>query len=280
MVGGSIVLRPSRRIVRRSMLELSSNTASLPAKVEGSVNVPLRPDSAPTIPGDAAPAPVAARTDDGASPSEADLEAGRLLFARPTRFMLSVADLDQLPQAGPPEIAFAGRSNVGKSSLVNALTGHRAIARTSNTPGRTQQLNFFDQDGRLRLVDLPGYGYAKAPKAQVDAWQRLVFAYLRGRPNLRLVLLLIDGRHGLKKVDEEVMQMLGKAAVPYRVVLTKSDLVGAGELAGRADDIAATLRRMPAAIGEPIATSAARNHGFEELRAVLAAHAESATDAP
>ena len=136
-----------------------------------------------------------------------------MLFAGPCTFVISAARLDQVPEAALPEVAFAGRSNVGKSSLVNALTGRRTLAKTSNTPGRTQLLNFFDLGGRLMLTDLPGYGYARAPKADVERWTRLVDAYLRGRPPLRRALLLIDARHGLKDVDRRVMAMLDKAAV-------------------------------------------------------------------
>ena len=202
-----------------------------------------------------------------------DLEAGRLLFARECRFMLGVARLEQLPGTERPEIAFAGRSNVGKSSLVNALTGRSTLARTSNTPGRTQEINFFDLAGRLRLVDLPGYGYAKAPKAKVDTWTDLVFAYLRGRPNLRLVCVLIDARHGIKPNDEEAMQLLADAAVPFLVVLTKSDLIGPGALGELVDDLRHALARRAAALPEPIPTSARKHHGIPELRAVLASYA-------
>jgi GTP-binding protein len=203
----------------------------------------------------------------------AALEAGRRLFAREVRFLMGVAALAQLPEAGPPEIAFAGRSNVGKSSLLNALVNRRDLARTSNTPGRTQELNFFELDRRLRLVDLPGYGFAQAPKAKVAAWTELVFAYLRGRPGLELVCLLIDARHGPKPSDHEAMQLLARAAVPFRLILTKADLVRAGDLEALLVELRADLARRPAALPAPLATSARTGAGIPLLRAELARHA-------
>lgn len=203
----------------------------------------------------------------------AALEAGRLLFARPARFLSGVARLDQLPPAGPPEVALAGRSNVGKSSLFNALVGRSALARTSDTPGRTQELNFFDVAGRLVLVDMPGYGYARAPKAKVEAWTELVFTYLRGRPGLSLVCLLIDARHGLKESDRETMRLLARAAVPFRVVLTKVDLLRATALEARCTELRAELARAQGALPEPLATSARTRLGIDRLRAELAARA-------
>ncbi|MCB2010027.1 MAG: YihA family ribosome biogenesis GTP-binding protein [Geminicoccaceae bacterium] len=201
------------------------------------------------------------------------IEAGRLLFARPPAFMLGVARIDQLPSADLPEVAIAGRSNVGKSSIINALTRHRELARTSNTPGRTQQLNFFDIDGRLRLIDLPGYGYAKAPKEQVDAWHDLIFDYLRGRPNLHLVVMLIDSRHGIKDRDREVMGTLKKAAVPFLLVLTKCDLVRERELAQGRAAMETELRKTVGALPAVLATSSRKLAGIDALRAVLAGYA-------
>ena len=198
----------------------------------------------------------------------AELEVGRLLFARECTFLLGVARLNQLPDDVLPEIAFAGRSNVGKSSLLNALTGRKALARTSNTPGRTQQLNFFDLGKRAMLVDMPGYGYAKAPKPQVDAWTRLVKDYLRGRVGLRKLCLLIDARHGVKPVDRKIMDLLEAAAVVFQVVLTKTDK------AKRLDDLvrntAAVVDGYRAGAPEILLTSARRGEGIPELRAELA----------
>ncbi len=206
------------------------------------------------------------------------IEAGRLLFARPATFVMGVAKLDQLPPAACPEIAMAGRSNVGKSSLINALTGQNSLARTSNTPGRTQEINLFDLAGRLTLVDLPGYGYAQAPKDLVERWTRLVFAYLRGRPTLMRVCLLIDARHGPKKVDDEVIELLGKAAVPFQLVLTKTDLVRKADLDARMLELETRLARTVGAMPHPIPTSSRAKDGLELLRAALAKLARPPTE--
>ncbi len=213
-------------------------------------------------------APQDASTGEAADPA---IEAGRLLFARPWGFVRGISDMADLPVAGGTEIAFAGRSNVGKSSLINALTGQGGLARTSNTPGRTQELNLFRPEGvdDLLIVDMPGYGYAKAPKAQVDAWNRLVFSYLRGRPNLRRVYLLIDARHGIKENDAEVLDMLDKAAVSYQIVLTKADKIGARDLDALLVATADRIRKRPAAFPTIHATSSEKGRGVAELRAAV-----------
>jgi len=202
------------------------------------------------------------------------IEAGRLLFAQACEFRLGVARLDQLPLGGPSEVAFAGRSNVGKSSLINALTGRRALARTSNTPGRTRQLNFFDLGGRLTIVDMPGYGYARASKGEIAQWNRLIRDYLRGRVELRCLCLLIDARHGIKPSDEELMEMLDEAAVSYQIVLTKVDKVKAGALAALTESVRTAMKKRAAARPHVLATSAQKGSGVAELRAFLAALAE------
>jgi GTP-binding protein len=206
------------------------------------------------------------------------VEAGRHLFAHECEFVAGVADLRQLPPAGLPEVAFAGRSNVGKSSLINALTGRNQLARISRTPGRTQQINMFDLGGRLMLVDLPGYGFAQAPRPKVDAWQRLIRSYLRGRAALMRTCLLIDARHGLKPVDLDFMAMLGEVAVAYQLVLTKTDLVRPGALADLIDGLRADLARKPGAHPEIIATSAREGAGIGRLRAALATLATSSSE--
>lgn len=200
----------------------------------------------------------------------AALEAGRMLFAQACEFRFAVATTGQIPPADRPEVAFAGRSNVGKSSLVNALTGRKTLARTSNTPGRTQQLIFFDLGGRLTLVDMPGYGYAKVSKSTVARWTSLLKAYLRGRVTLRRAYVLVDARHGLKPSDGDIMALLDKAAVPYRVVLTKADKVPGAELATRVAAICAVLTKHPAALPDPIVTSATKAIGIDDLRAEMA----------
>ncbi len=200
-----------------------------------------------------------------------------MLFAGPCAFQLGVVNLAGLPEEAAPEIAFAGRSNVGKSSLLNALTGRKALARVSNTPGRTQELNFFDLNGILRLVDLPGYGYARATREDVDRWSKLTRDFLRGRSSLHRVCLLIDARHGLKATDIEVMDLLDLAAVSYQIVLTKSDKVKPTALAQSRDDISAAIVRRPAAHPRVIATSSQTTEGLSELRAELAALAQNKT---
>ncbi len=198
------------------------------------------------------------------------LEPGRLLFARPATFIKGAVKLDQLPPMETLEIAFAGRSNAGKSSLVNALTGRKTLAKVSNTPGRTQEINFFDLDGAVTLVDLPGYGFAQAPEAKVKAWTRLIKAYLRGRANLARVFVLVDGRHGIKANDAEVLDEFDKAAVSYQVVLTKADQLKAHERAERLAATDAALARRPAAFPEVLMTSARSGEGVPELRAAVA----------
>lgn len=197
------------------------------------------------------------------------IEEGRKLFAGPCDFVLGAAGLDQLPDDGLPEIAFAGRSNVGKSSLINALTGRKALARTSNTPGRTQQVNFFNLGDRLMLADLPGYGYAKAPKGNIDQWTDLVNTYLKGRAPLRRTLVMIDSRHGFKKTDYPVMDMLDKAAQVYQIVLTKADKVKDGPLQKLYQSIQAELVKRPAAHPDIFITSSEKKIGIAELRAEI-----------
>ena len=199
------------------------------------------------------------------------IEAARKIFAGPIQFLKSAPSLEHLPSPDVPEIAFAGRSNVGKSSLLNALTGRTSLARTSVTPGRTQELNFFDIGTplKLRLVDMPGYGFAKAPKDMVRKWRYLVNDYLRGRQVLKRTLVLIDSRHGIKDVDRDVFEMLDKAATSYRIVLTKTDKIKATEL----DDVYAAVgkevRKRPAAHPDVISTSSEKGMGIAELRAAV-----------
>jgi len=204
------------------------------------------------------------------APDDAALEAGRLLFAKSCEFRAGAASQAALPPPSLPEVAFAGRSNVGKSSLLNALTGHKSLARVSHTPGRTQQLNFFELGGRLMLVDLPGYGYAQAQKRAVASWTRLIENYLKGRANLRRVLLLIDARLGIKAADRPVMKLLDEAALSYLVVLTKCDQVKAETLATLAQTVATDLAAHPAAFPALHLTSAHDGTGVAELRAAIA----------
>jgi GTP-binding protein len=199
------------------------------------------------------------------------LENGRLLFAKSCDFVLGAVRLDHIPESRLPEVAFAGRSNVGKSSLVNALTGRKTLARVSNTPGRTREINFFRLGDRLMLADLPGYGFARASKAQSEQWANLIFEYLRGRPNLRRVILLIDSRRGLLENDVEVMTLLDRAAVSYQLILTKTDKLKPHELSSIASRVAAQSRTHGAAHPDLIATSAITGEGIPELRAELAA---------
>lgn len=200
---------------------------------------------------------------------EGDVEAGRRLFAQACDFVAGAATVDALPPITLPEIAFAGRSNVGKSSLLNALTNRKALARTSNTPGRTQQLNFFDLGHRLQLVDMPGYGYAAAGREKVAAWESLIHDYLRGRSSLMRVYLLIDGRHGLKAVDEETMTAFDKAAISYAVVLTKADDVKPTVLDDHRTATLTALTRHPAAFPDVIVTSSDTGAGIADLRASI-----------
>src|SRR5947209_4259216 len=206
-----------------------------------------------------------------ASPfTRAEMEAGRKLFAGDWQFAAAAGSVEALPPMRGVEIAFAGRSNVGKSSLINALTGRRALARTSNTPGRTQELIFFTGPSKLTLVDMPGYGYAAAAKTKIKAWTTLIHAFLMGRANLARVYLLIDARHGLKPVDDTVLETLDKAAVNYQIVLTKADATTQADLAALVTATKAALAKHPAAHPEVLVTSARTGAGIPELRAAMA----------
>ena len=202
-------------------------------------------------------------------PDAQALEKGRLLFAGETDFVKGVVAMDGLPPADRVEVCFAGRSNVGKSSLINALTGRKGLARASNTPGRTQEINFFTA-GDIYVVDLPGYGFANAPLAVVEKWQQLLKQYLQGRQTLRRVFVLIDARHGAKAVDEEIMSLLDSAAVTFQVVMTKVDKLRGRALEASLDKTRAALARHPAAFPELILTSAEKGDGIKALRAVVA----------
>lgn len=205
-----------------------------------------------------------------AAPEESEIAAGTTLFRQPTEFLKGVVTMDGLPPGDRIEICFAGRSNVGKSTLINALTGRKALARASNTPGRTQEINFFTVGEEHYIVDLPGYGFANAPVKVVEAWQRLLKAYLAGRQNLRRAFVLIDARHGPKAVDEEIMTLLDKAAVTFQVVLTKADKVKEKDRVKALDATRTTLAKHPAAFPEIIVTSSEKGHGIDILRAVIA----------
>jgi GTP-binding protein len=202
-------------------------------------------------------------------PGPEALEEGRKLFAGPCDFLKGVVEMSGMPPADRLEVCFAGRSNVGKSSLINALTGRKALARASNTPGRTQEINFFTLGERFYLVDLPGYGYAEAPKAVVEKWQALLRAYLSGRPTLRRVMLLIDARHGVKSVDEEIMTLLNRSAVTFQVVLTKADKPRGDALDAVVAQVTERLGKQPAAYPEILLTSSETGAGIDRLRAVV-----------
>ena len=204
---------------------------------------------------------------DGQVFDDEQLEAARLAFARPAQFLLGAVQIEQLPQTDLPEVAFAGRSNVGKSSLLNALTGRRDLARVSNEPGRTREVNLFLVDERLRLADLPGYGFARASRKEASKFQNLGRSYLRGRPNLKRVYLLIDSRHGLKPVDAEALDALDVAAVSYQIVLTKADKIKPADVDERVAETLRAISRRPAAFPRVAATSAEKATGIPELRA-------------
>ena len=201
--------------------------------------------------------------------TDEEIEAARVLFARPATFIMGCAKIEQLPDPDLPEVAFAGRSNVGKSSLINGLVGMHKLARASNEPGRTREVNFFDLDGKMRLVDLPGYGWAKASKGEVKRFQNLGRDYLRGRVTLKRVYLLIDSRHGLKKVDDEALDALDEAAVSYQIVLTKADKLKKGEAEEMGEKTLKAVSKRPAAYPFVAVTSAEKGHGIPELRAEI-----------
>jgi len=206
--------------------------------------------------------------------TEEQIKSADDLFRQGTSFVLGVAKLEQLPLTEMPEIAFAGRSNVGKSSIINALTRQKGLAKTSNTPGRTQQLNYFNLADCLHLVDLPGYGFAQAPDNVVKQWQKVIFAYLQGRVNLKRVFLLIDSRHGIKKTDMEIMELLDKAAVTYQIVLTKTDKISLKELEKVKKETEQAISKHAAAHVSVLATSSEKNIGLDILRAEIASLAK------
>ena len=202
--------------------------------------------------------------------NDTEAELGRKLFSGPVDFLKGVVAMDGLPEADRVEVCFAGRSNVGKSSLINAITNRKALARASNTPGRTQEINFFELGEKRYLVDLPGYGFANAPVAVVEKWQRLLKNYLSGRPNLRRAFVLIDSRHGIKPVDEEIMQLMNRSALTFQVVLTKIDKIKEPEQEKVLLQVRAKLAKHPAAFPELVVTSSDKGDGIATLRAVIA----------
>ncbi len=203
-------------------------------------------------------------------PTDEDREVGRLMFAGPVTFVKGVVAMSGLPPADRLEVCFAGRSNVGKSSLINALTGRKTLARASNTPGRTQEINYFALGEARYIVDLPGYGYAEAPVAIVAKWQALLRQYLAGRQTLRRAFVLIDARHGVKAVDEEILKLLDRSAVTYQAVLTKTDKISRTELEAVIDQVKGALGKHPAAYPEIVVTSSEKGEGIESLRAIIA----------
>jgi len=214
--------------------------------------------------------PIPGLTDSGASLfSEDELETARVLFAQQASFMMGAVKMDGLPPGDMPEVAFAGRSNVGKSSLINALVGHKKLARASNEPGRTREINFFVLADRIRLVDLPGYGFARVSRSAADKFQNLGRAYLRGRPNLKRVYLLIDARHGLKDVDKEALDALDVSAVSYQIILTKADKIKPSEAAALVVKTQGQIAKRPAAFPRVLATSSEKGGGIPDLRAEI-----------